>query len=137
DGVVLVDDRQAAPLEEGRDGVADVQVARPAVEVGRGQQQLRRRDAVAGQAVLPGAHQERLPDGGAGLQVPQVGGPLAQGEPADAGADGAGADQGDAAAGLAQAVQLVGQGLQAGRLQGAVGAGQDVGADLDDDGVGQ
>ena len=37
----------------------------------------------------------------------------------------------------AQPLQLVGQGLDAGRFQGAVGAGQHVGADLDDDGVGQ
>src|SRR5262249_42388919 len=58
-------------------------------------------------------------------------------EPADAAADGAGADHGDLASGGAEAVDLVGQRLKAGRLQGAVGAGEHVGADLDDDGVGQ
>ena len=92
---------------------------------------------VFGQAVLVGAHQERLADRGARLELAQVGGASAEAEPAHAGADGPGADQGDLAAGGAQPVQLVGQGLHAGRLQGAVGPGQHVGADLDDDGVGQ
>ena len=137
DGVVLVDDRQTAPLEQGDDGVADIEVARAAVEVAGGEQELRRGDAVAGEAVFPGAHEEGLADGGAGLQLPQVGGAFAQAEPADAGADGPGTDQGDLPAGGAEAVDLVGQGLHLRRFERAVGAGQHVGADLHDHGVRQ
>ena len=48
DGVVLVDDRQAAPLEQRDDGVAGVEVARPAVEVAGGQQNLGGGDAGGG-----------------------------------------------------------------------------------------
>ena len=98
DGVVLVDDRQHVPLEQREDGVADVEVAGAAVEVAGGQQDLGGVDAVLVEALLVGPHQEALADGGAGLKVAQVGGPLAQAEPADAGADGPGADQRDLAA---------------------------------------
>ena len=69
DRVVLVDDRQTAPLEQGQDGVAGVEIAAAAVEIAGGQQNLGRGDAVAGQAFLVGAHQEALADGGAGLQL--------------------------------------------------------------------
>ena len=90
-----------------------------------------------GEAVFVGAHQERLSDGGAGLKLAQVGGAFGQAESADAGADGPGTDEGHLAAGGPQAVDLVGESLDARRFQRAVGAGEHVGADLDDDGVGQ
>src|SRR5207245_2889299 len=70
-------------------------------------------------------------------ELAQVGGAFAQPQAPDTGADGPGADQGHLAAGLADALHLVGQRLQALGRQPAVGAGQHVGADLDDDGVSQ
>ena len=115
-----------------QDGVADVEVAGPAVEVAGGEQDLGGVDAVRREAFLVGPHQEALADGGTGLEVRQVGRPLAEAEPADAGADGPGADQGDLAAGGADALELVGQGLDAAPVERAVGVGQHVGADLDD-----
>ena len=135
--IVLVDDRQTAPLEQRDDGVAGVEVARPAVEIAGRQQQLRRRNAVLGQAIFVGAHQEGLTDGGARLELAQVGRTLAEVEPAHAGSDGAGTDQDDFAAGGAEALNLIRQRLHAGRLQGAVAAGQHVGADFDHDGMSQ
>jgi len=68
--------------------------------------------------------------------VAEVGGAFAEPEPADAGANGPGRDQGHLLARLADALDAVRQRLDAALVQGAIGAGQYVGADLDDDGVG-
>ena len=137
DGVVLVDDRQAAPLDQGDDGVAGVEVAGAAVEVAGRQQELGRGDAVRRQTVLPGAHEKSLADRGTCLELAQVGGPAAQAEPADAGADGPGRDEHDLAAGGTQALHLVGQRPHPAAVQRAAGVGQHVGADLDHHRMGQ
>ena len=80
-----------------------------------------------------GPHQEALADRGTGLQVPQIGGPLLEAEMPHAGADGPGADQDDLSARLTDALDLVGQGLDA-PDRDAARAGEHVGAHLDDDG---
>src|SRR5207248_10495570 len=128
---------QAAPLDQAQDGVADVEVARPAVEVVGGQEDLRDVRAVGGERLLVGAHEHALADGGAGLELPQSAGPFAQAEFADAGPDCPGGDEDDFAAGRPQPLHLVGERADAVAVEGAAGVGQDVGPDLDDDRVGQ
>ncbi len=113
----------------------DVEVAGAVVEVAGGQEDLRGVNAVRGEALLVELHQSRLPDRGAGLEMRQVGGPLAETEFADARADGSRADQHDLPARRADAVQLVGERLDAVAIEPPGRVGQHVGADLDDDGV--
>ena len=113
-----------------------VQVADPAVEVAGGEQDLGGVDAVRGQALLVRLHEGRLADGGAGLQVRQVGRPPAQPEPADPRPDRPGANQGHPPAAGPESGELVGQGLDAAAVQGPGRVGQHVGADLDHDRVG-
>jgi hypothetical protein len=136
DGVVLVDDRQAAVLEQGQDRVPGVQIPHPAVEIPGRQQDLSGVDVVRAQALLVRLHEGRLADGGARLQVRQVHGPLAQPEAADPGPDRPGTDQRDPPAAGPEPGELVGQGLDAAAVQGAGRVGQHVGADLDHDRVG-
>src|SRR5437763_13827726 len=121
DGVVLVDDRQAAPLEQAQDGVADVEVARPVVEVVGGQEDLSDVRAVRGERLLVGAHEDALADGGAGLELPQAGRPLAESELTDTGPDGSRGNQDDLPAGRFQALDLVGERADAGAVEGATG----------------
>ena len=94
-------------------------------------------DAVPGQALLVGAHEEALANRCTGLQMAEIGGTLRHAQLTKAGADGAGADEGYLAAGLPETLYLVGQRLQLLAVQRAVRAGQHVGAHLDHDGLGQ
>ena len=98
DRVVLVDDRDGVPLEQRGQGVPHVQVARAAVEVLVGQQELGGVPAVPAQALVVGADQVRLADGGRRLELAEVVGPPAQAELADPRADRPRADQRDLAA---------------------------------------
>ena len=91
----------------------------------------------SGEALLIGPHKGALADCRAGLQVAQVGRPARQFELADTGADRAGANERDLPARLPEALDLIGQFLQARRLQPAVRPGEHVRADLDDDRMGQ
>jgi len=93
--------------------------------------------AVTVETLLVGAHQQALADGGTGLQMAQVGRAFIQSEPAEARADGAGAYQRDLAARKPNAAKLVGEGLQAERIESSVFQGQDIGADLDHGRVGR
>ena len=133
--VVLVDDREGVVLEEGADRVADVQVAGAAVEVAGGEEDLRRVDAVRGEALLVELHERRLADRRARLELRQVGGALAEPELADAGADGPAGDEHAPPAGGADAVELLGERPDAVGVEPPGGVGEDVGADLDDDRV--
>ena len=68
-GVVFIDDGETTVLEQRQNGIAGIQIASAIVEVAGGQQNLRRGDAVTDQTILVGAHEERLTDGGAGLEL--------------------------------------------------------------------
>ena len=132
DGVVLVDDRHGVVFEQGGQRVPHVQVAGPAVEVLVGEQKLGGVAAVAAEALVVGPDQVRLADGGGGLELRQVVGPALQPELADPRADGTRADQGHLAARVHHRADLLGQVVDSRRVEPAIGAGQDVGADLDD-----
>ena len=88
--------------------------------------------AVPAQALVVGPDQVRLADRGGGLELPQVVGPALQAELADPGADGTRADQGHLPARVHHRADLLGQVVDSGRVERAVGAGQDARADLDD-----
>ena len=75
DRVVLVDDRHGVAFEQGVQRVPHVEVAGPAVEVFMGQQELGGVAAMPAQALVVGADQVRLADGGGGLKLGQVVGP--------------------------------------------------------------
>ena len=90
---------------------------------------------VARQAFLVELHEGRLPDRGARLKVSKVGGALGEAEFADAGADRPGRDQNDLPPTRANAVELVRERLNAVAVEPAGRIGEDVGPDLDDDGV--
>ena len=132
DRVVLVDDRDGVPLEEGVERVPHVQVAGTAVEVFMGQQELCGVPAVPAQALVVGADQVRLADRGGGLELRQVVGPAVHAELAHARADGAGADQRDLAARVHDRADLLGEVVNPVGVEGAVWAGEDARPDLDD-----
>ena len=69
DRVVLVDDRDGVALEQGVQRVPHVEVARPAVEVFVGEQQLSGVAAMAAQAFVVGPDQVGLADGRGGLEL--------------------------------------------------------------------
>ena len=79
DRVVLVDDRDGVALEQRGQRVPHVQVAGPAVEVFVGQQELGGVPAVPAQALVVGADQVGLADGGRGLELAEVVGPALPG----------------------------------------------------------
>ena len=80
-------------------------------------------------------HERRLTDGGAGLQVGQVGRPLAEIQLADARADGPGTDKDDSPAARSDGMNLGRERRDPGAIQNALGIGEHVGADLHDDGA--
>src|SRR5438552_3061954 len=92
DRVVFVDDGQATPFEQSRDGVAHIEITLAVIEISRREQNLCGACARAGQALFVGLHEEGLTDSRAGLQVAQIRWPACEPEPADAGADSAGTD---------------------------------------------
>ena len=136
DRVVFVDDGQNVPFEKSQNRVAHIKIAGPIVEISSGQQNLGGVCVMLFQTLLIGPHQETLPDCCTGLQVAQIGGPFRQPQPPHAGADGPRTDQHDFAARLPDAMDLIGQELQPGRVEQTGFGGQHVGADLDDHGVG-
>ena len=88
------------------------------------------------EAFLIGAHEEALANRGAGLELAKIAGRVSRSEPADPRSDRSGTDQSDLSPRGADALQLIGQRLHAGRIERAIGGGQNVGADLDHDGLG-
>ncbi len=62
DGIVLVDDRDDAELEQAIDGAAGVQVLLADAEVERREQHLSRDDSEVGEGLLVHAHQPALAD---------------------------------------------------------------------------
>ena len=69
DGVVLVDDRDRAPLQQRVDGRARIQIAPPLLGVAERHQHLAGGDAVPRQRLGPGARQRDLADRRGGLAV--------------------------------------------------------------------
>ena len=80
DGVVLVDDRQHAGLQQLLEGVARVDVAAAVGEIVVGEQDLRHRLAVGAEALVVERHEADLADRGRGLAGGHGLGPLAQAE---------------------------------------------------------
>jgi len=68
-GVVLVDDRQDAPLQELAKRLARVEVVRARAHVEEGQQHLRARDRALAQQLVVDAIELALADGACGLEV--------------------------------------------------------------------
>ena len=99
--------------------------------------QLRRVPAVGPQSAVVGFHQVALSDGGDGLQLGEIAGPLGELELAEPRADGARSDQRHVAAGGHQFVQFLGQRGDALAVEQAAGAGEHARADFDHDGVGR
>ena len=74
-GVVLVHDRDHAPVEQPAQRLAGVQVVGPELEIGGGQQDLRRADVALRQALLVGPEEASLPDRRGGLELVDRRGP--------------------------------------------------------------
>ncbi len=109
DGVVLVDDRDGAGLEQRREGVARVVGARAVGEVGVGEQHLRDGDADLAEGVLVALHEHALPRRGGGLEPGHVLRSRLQAELGHAEGDRAAGDDDDAALGGAGRRDLGGE----------------------------
>ncbi len=92
DGVVLVDDRDRAELQQRGDGRAGVEVAAALLGVAEGEQDLPGGEAVALQRLRLGAGERDLADRGGGLALLEPSGAGRQVEDAAAEGDGAGGD---------------------------------------------
>ncbi len=117
DRVVLVDDRHGVALEQGVQRIPHVEVAGPAVEVFVRQQELGRVAAMPAQAFVVGTDQVGLADRGGGLELWQVVGPAFPAELAHPRADRAGADQRHLAPAVHHRADLLGQVVDAGRIE--------------------
>src|SRR5690606_4731554 len=136
DGVVFVDDRHGAVGEELFQAGLDAEVALATAEVLMGEQYLRDGEAVRGEALLPGLHEQGLADGGAGLFFGEVGGFALEAEAAHAEADRAGGDDDDLDAVAAERGDAGGEGGDPFRIQLPDTGGEHAGAELDDDAPG-
>ena len=114
DGVVLVDHRHGAELEQGGDGRAGVEVAAALLGVAGGEQDLPGGDADLAQHLGVGAGERDLADGGGGLALLELERPGRQGKHAAAERDGAGGDHQNVAAAGGEAADVLGQRLQPG-----------------------
>ena len=74
--VVFVDDRNGPEFQQGQERISGVEVAGAVFEVLGRQQDLGGVVAVGRKGPLVGLDQQALPDGGHGLEVGQIGGPL-------------------------------------------------------------
>ena len=91
-GVVLVDDRHGAHLEQLLRRGARVEVATPLLGIGEGDEDLPGRDAVPRQHLRPDARQGDLADGGGGLALLELQRAGGEAEHGAAEGDGAGRD---------------------------------------------
>ena len=132
DDVVLVEDGDDVFVREQMlDAALDVAVELAAVEVEVGEQHLRDADAGAAEGLVVEAHQARLAERGAGLQLGHGGGALFQAEQRHAAADRAGADDEHLVAAPAQLDDLRGELLDLAEVDLAAGIGENAGAELD------
>jgi len=86
--VVLVDDRDRPVGDDLAQGVTDAQKPAARTEVLVGEQYLRHRDSMRDEGGLPCLHQARLSDGGARLELGELGGAFLEPESPHAGAVG-------------------------------------------------
>jgi hypothetical protein len=131
--VVLIHDGDDAEGEQSVQRAAQVGVALRVAEVVFGEQDLRDGAAVAVEGIVVQAHETRLADGGAGLDLSQYGGAFDQAEPLHAQAHGAGADHEDLCSLSAQGGDLLHQATEQAEGNTAVGPHDNVGAEFDDD----
>ncbi len=97
DGVVLVDDRYRAEVEQPAQRPVRVAVVHPPGDVVDGQQHLPDGEPVAGERLRVRLHQQSLADARRGLLGGQVARPLAEPQRCQTGGDGAGGDEHDLA----------------------------------------
>ena len=133
DGVVFVDDGDDAEREEGVEGAAEVGVACGIAEVVLGEEDLGDAAAELVEGVVVDAHEAGLADGGAGLNLGEVGGACRKAQALDTEADGAGGDDEDLVAKLAEGGDGLDEAAEEAEGDTAVRAHDDVGAELDDD----
>lgn len=133
DDVVFVDDGDDAAVEEGEEGVAGVEVAVVIGEVGVGEEDLGDGEAELLEEVAVEGHEAGLADGGAGLELVELGGAAGEAEDAHAGADGTGGDEDDLAAGAALFGQLGDQLDELEEIGLFPAVGEDAGAEFDDE----
>ncbi len=134
DGVVLVDDGDAAEAQQRRDGGARIEVAPAVLGILEGEQQLGGVQPVAGQCLLPGAGQADLADRGGGLLFLQPQRPARQAERAARQRDGAGGDHHHLRTARAQGCDIRRDGGEPGGAWRCAGLiDHQRGADLDDD----
>jgi hypothetical protein len=132
-GVVFIDDGDRTVVEQGAQGVADIEVAGPVLEVVRHQQHLRGVAALGAEHSLVGFDQAALPDRGHGLKVGEFLRPLGEPHPAHAGPDGSRTDEHHLPPLREDGVELAPERLDARVVEQPVRAGEHAGADLDDD----
>lgn len=137
DGVVFVDDGDDAEGEEGVEGSAEVGVAGWVAEVVLGEKDLGDAAAEAIEGVVVDAHEAGLADGGAGLDLGEIGGAGGEVEALDAEADRAGGDDEDFVPEFAECGDGFDEAAEEAEGDAAIGAHNDVGAELDDDAAGQ
>ena len=136
-GVVLVDHRHHAPLDQPPQRLARVQVVGAGGDVGGGQQHLRRPRAAPGQPALVGAEEVALADRRGTLQLvhrPRAHRQLHQPHPAR---DRPRGDHHHPLAALLQRAHLLADGVEHVGAQLAVIGGDDRGTELDDQGHGE
>jgi hypothetical protein len=106
------------------------------LEIVRDEKDLGDVAAVTAKRALPRLDEATLADGSDGLQVGQLGWPANHSEPSHPCSDGARTHQHDLPAGLADRIDLTTDGVDACRIEKAVGSGQHAGTDLHDDQTG-
>ena len=89
DGVVFVDHRHGAHVEQTPDGFARIEITAALLGVGKGDKNLARRNVTVAQHFRPCAGERNLPDSGGGLTVFQTQWPARQFQHRTAKRDGA------------------------------------------------
>ena len=135
EGIVFVDDRHRAQVEQAVERTAHVAVLLWGDRVGNGDEDLSDTQPVPCESGLVLGHQQALADGGARLLVGHVGRTLVETERAETGRDRAGGDQHHAAAHQSHAGDGRHKRVQPLRIQVAARLGQRAGAHLHHDGL--
>ena len=130
--VVLVDDRDDAPVQQPAQRLARIEVVGARAHVEEGQQHLRARHAALAQQLVVDAVELALAHGAGGLQVLDRGRPRREAHDLDAAGDRAGGHHHDVVAGGVAGRHLVAHPGQHGRAQRAGVLGDDARTELDD-----
>ena len=132
-GVVFVDDRQRAQLQQAKNGVPHITAALLVLYILAGEQHLCHCVVVLVEQLVIGVHQLALADCGGGLLGRRVLRPLAQVELAKAHCNGTGGDEDDLVSHVLEVAQNLAEALHALNIQPPGGVRQRRGADLDND----